>query len=357
MLIGIQEPLNVKIDPVTNVYRQLLDYNGIRYKQVDISDIHFWEDIKKIDAFIFRWAHHEHHQQIAHAIIPVIEKEYKKICFPNYSTCWHYDDKIRQYYLLKAQGFPVVESFVFYRIDKALDWIKTAELPLVFKLKTGSGSVNVKLIRTRTEAESHIRKMFRKGLDPSYYGFWNVLKTFNYEIKPVYRYWGIRFRDKYLRKDVNSWSRQRNYVYFQKFLPGNSYDTRVQITGDRAFAFVRYNRPNDFRASGSNNWSLEHEKIDMEFVRIAFEISKTFGFQSMAYDFVYDENKKPAIVEISYCFGDYPEFCNGYWDTNLKWHKGRFIPEYFDLIDFLNMPDMILPNHIEAVSKYKDVKI
>lgn len=356
MLVGIHEPLIRKVDPITEVYRQLLNYNGIKYIQVDCSDVHLWRDVKNIDAFIFRWAHHEYHQQIAHAIIPVIEKEYHKKCFPNYSTCWHYDNKIRQYYLLKSKGFPVVDSFVFYRLDLALNWVNSVELPLVFKLKSGSGSMNVRLVKKRGEAASLIKKMFYKGLDPNYYGILNSIKTFNYELNPVFRYWAIRFRDIYLRRDVKFWSKERNYAYFQKFLPGNDYDTRVQITGNRAFAFVRYNRPNDFRASGSNNWSLEHSKIDLDFVKIAFEISRTFGFQSMAYDFVYDENRKPAIIEISYCFGDYPEFSNGYWDYYLNWHEGRFIPEYFELMDLLNKPDLILPDNIQAVTKYKDVK-
>ena len=43
----------------------------------------------------------------------------------------------------------------------------------------------------------------------------------------------------------------KDYVYFQKFLPNNKYDIRIVVIGDRAFGFIRYNRENDFRASGS----------------------------------------------------------------------------------------------------------
>ena len=116
----------------------------------------------------------------------------------------------------------------------------------------------------------------------------------------------------------------------------------MQITGNRTYAFIRLNRPNDFRTSGSKNLALSHEKINMEFVRFAFPISKKLGFQSMAYDFIYDREKKPTIVEISYCFGDYTEFSTGYRDKNLNWHEGRYLPQYFELVDLLGNNDLIL---------------
>jgi hypothetical protein len=72
----------------------------------------------------------------------------------------------------------------------------------------------------------------------------------------------------------------------------------------------------------------------------------------MAYDFVYDENNNPTILEISYTYGDYPEFSTGYFDTELIWHKGHYIPEYLELVDALKMPDLKQPD-IELDSPYK----
>ena len=34
-------------------------------------------------------------------LLPVIEKELGLVVYPDQNTCWHYDDKIAQYYLLK----------------------------------------------------------------------------------------------------------------------------------------------------------------------------------------------------------------------------------------------------------------
>lgn len=358
MLIGIQNTWPNKKDLISDVYRDILKANNIDFVDLDCSDINFWSDLSSIDAFIFRWANSDYHNQLALTILPIIEKEYKIPCFPNMATCWHYDDKIRQSLLLKANNFPICDFTVFWERQNALRWIKKAELPLVFKLKAGSGSMQIKLIKTRSEAEKYINKMFLSGISADYYGLFNSLKTFNYNFLKTARYWAVRFRNRYMSPNYTPyWFKQRNYVYFQKFMPDNPYDTRVQITGNRAYAFIRYNRPNDFRASGSNNWSIDHEKIDMDFVKIAFEISKKFGFQSMAYDFIYDKDRKPVIGEISYCFGDYPEFSTGYWNEDLKWHEGHFLPQYFELVDLLNKPDLILPENLSSVSSYRTVKV
>lgn len=357
MIVGIQNPLWRKKDPITDVYRKILNANGIKYVDLNINQPSFWDDVRRVDVFIYRWANNDYYQQIAHTIIPILEVEYGKSCFPNYSTCWHYDDKVKQSLLLHSNYFPACEFYVFWNKREALEWLDTANLPLVFKLKSGSGSMNVKLLTDRNKAKKMVKIMFDRGIDPYAYGFFNALKTYNYKGNELFRYYAIRFRNKYLRKENHFWAKQRNYVYFQKYMPENQYDTRVQITGERAFAFVRYNRPNDFRASGSNNWSLDHKKIDMEFVKIAFDISKKFGFQSMAYDFIYDEKHNPVIVEISYCFGDYPEFSTGFWDTNLNWHAGRFLPQYFELVDLINSPELKLPKDVMAASNYTKIKV
>ena len=74
-----------------------------------------------------------------------------------------------------------------------------------------------------------------------------------------------------------------------KYLPNNTYDTRITIIGERAFGFIRENRYNDFRASGSGKISYDKTAIDLKCVEIAFEISQKLKFQTMAYDFIYNE--------------------------------------------------------------------
>lgn len=359
MVVGIHNTWSKKPDFISDVYRQILKANNIEYIDLDSSSRRFWNDIKSADFFIYRWAHTDFHHQLASTIIPVIERFYGKQCFPDWNTCWHYDDKVKQSVMLEAKGFPCCSFGVFWDREEALRWAESYnEYPVVFKLKAGSGSMNVRLLESRREALRCIRKSFDQGFAPDFHGLMNTLKTFNYNFFKSGRNIAKSFYLRYLSDRLNPyWVKQRNYFYYQQYYTGNDYDTRVQVTGSRAFAFVRYNRPGDFRASGSNRWSLDHNKIDREFIKIAFAVSREFGFQSMAYDFIYDGQKNPRIVEMSYCFGDYPEFSTGYWDETLKWHEGRFLPQYFELADLLGRDDLILPDWVRPSSSYKDVAV
>ena len=50
-------------------------------------------------------------------------------------------------------------------------------------------------------------------------------------------------------------------------------------------------RKNDFRASGSGNFIIDHNKIDIEMVRISFYIAKILKLQSVAFDFLKKDDK------------------------------------------------------------------
>lgn len=351
--VGILKPFRGTVRSMLDVYKQILDFNDIEYIDLDINDPEFWDKVKTIDLFLAKISQVDDDLNLATQIIPVINNFLKIPCFPNYPTVWHYDDKVKQYYLLKQFNFPITEAYIFWDKKKALEWAETTSYPTVFKLKGGSGSVNVTLIKNKGKAKKIIKRAFGKGILPYTYDFFGKLKAFNYDIKKIAKYLLRPLRNKYIRhiNPYSNYTRHKNYVYFQKFLPGNTYDTRVAIVGDRAWAFKRFNRPNDFRASGSNNYDTRRDQLDMRMIKLAFEISHKLGFQSMAYDFVYDEDKNPSLVEISYTYGDYPEFSTGYFDPDLNWHDGKYVPEYLELVDSLNMPELKQPE-IELDSPY-----
>jgi glutathione synthase/RimK-type ligase-like ATP-grasp enzyme len=82
--------------------------------------------------------------------------------------------------------------------------------------------------------------------------------------------------------------RQKGYVYFQDFLPDNSYDTRLIVIGNRCFGIRRYNRKNDFRASGAGLLDYKPENIDKRTIKIAFDIANKLESDCLAFDFLYD---------------------------------------------------------------------
>jgi len=97
----------------------------------------------------------------------------------------------------------------------------------------------------------------------------------------------------------------------------------VVVIGDKAFALKRLVRKNDFRASGGGSIVYNKEEIDERCVRIAFDANDIIESQSIAYDFVFDQNKRPLIVEISYGYSvEAYDLCEGYWTKDMQWHAG-----------------------------------
>jgi glutathione synthase/RimK-type ligase-like ATP-grasp enzyme len=324
------------------LYKLVLDYNNIDSQIIDVNSNTFFSELNKIDHLVFRWGHYDSDRQIAHSILPVVEF-YKGIkCFPDYATSWHYDDKIKQYYLLKSLGFPYIDSFIFWDIESALKWIEETNFPIVFKLKGGAGSKNVSLIDSKSEAKRKIYKIFSKGLRQ------NSIDQSSFSLKRNIRHIGGVILRLISNEDVaDTWQKEKNYILFQKYLPNNEFDTRVTTIGVRAFAFRRFNRNNDFRASGSGKIEYDRFAIDQRCIKMALEISKAFKFQTMAYDFLYNEKKEIEFCEISYTYEDKAVFrCHGYWDEDLIFHEGHFLPEYFQLIDFLNIQNLKQPEKI-----------
>lgn len=231
---------------------------------------------------------------------------------------------------------------------------KISYLSCDFKLKGGAGSSNVKMINTKSQAINLINRSFGKGILQDKFDIMGKMKAYNFNPRKIAKFYLKPFVNRFLRKlDARTnYVPHKNYILFQKFYPGNKYDTRVAVIGERAWAFKRFNRKNDFRASGSDNYDVNRNNIDKQFIKIAFDTSLKFGFQSMAYDFIYDENNEPRLIEMSYTYGDYPEFSDGYWDPQLKWHDGEYVPEYLELVDALKMPSLKMPK-IEIDSPYR----
>lgn len=336
--VGIHVHRRGEIGPFSKKYIKILETNGISWKKMDIDDVDFWEQLKDCSHFIYHWGGFPEHHMIAPSIMPIIENVHKIPVFPNYVTTWHHDDKIREYYLMKSLGFPFIESWVFYEKTKALDWLRNkAEYPLVFKLKSSAGSKDVVLVRNYSLASRITKKMFASGIFLGKVPGNMRLKLMDFKWEKFYDQVlkkGYRF---YKGRDINmQWKKEKNYVLFQKFLPGNDYDTRVTVVGGRAYAYRRFVRKNDFRSSGSGNFDVNPNLIDLNHVKIAFKISKSMDFQSMAYDFLYDEQKRSFFCEISYTYVDWMLYkCPGYWDENLLWNEGHNWPQYFHLVDLL----------------------
>jgi glutathione synthase/RimK-type ligase-like ATP-grasp enzyme len=337
----------IPITPFERKFIEILEFNKISYVILNINDFDFWNKVKEIDYFIFRFGELSSEFQLAGSILPIIEKQLGIKCFPNHMTAWHFNDKVKQYYLLHQFNAPITQSWIFWNKNKCLQWLEVdATYPLVFKLKGGAGSANVVLLKNFRQAKKVVNRIFTKGIkdqriplfDSVQYRFFDLKQYFLKALKKVGRYlkgWEIE----------RNWPQHKGYALFQKYLPGNDYDTRVLVIGKRAFAFRRFNRKDDFRSSGSGLIDHNPLRIDLEHLKNAFEVSSKLNFQSMAYDFLYNENGGSEFCEISYSYIDIAVFqCPGYWDINLNWHEGHYWPQYFICMDLLGMPALKQPD-------------
>lgn len=304
--------------------------NSIDYKLVNCyaSDIIF--QLSDCDALM--WHHHHCNYKdvlFAKQLTYSLETSGKTV-FPDFKTVWHFDDKVGQKYLLESIGAPLVNSYVFYTKKEAIYWIKTTTFPKVFKLRGGAGSANVKLIKSKRDAFRLAHKAFNNGF-PQF-------NPINY-IKDKYKKYktgSASFGD-VCKSTINLFitnefakmhGREKGYMYFQDFIPNNTFDIRVIVIGNKAFALKRMTRENDFRASGSGKILYGKTEIDERCIQIAFDVSKKLKSQSIAYDFVFDMDTNPLILELSYGY-DVKAYdpCPGYWDADLKWHNGNFNPQ------------------------------
>ena len=202
--------------------------------------------------------------------------------FPKRHTYEIYDDKRKQSELFAAKGYPQPKTRWVENLQEVRLFMQEAKLdfPLVVKKTGGAGSSGVQLADAETQ---------------------------------------INFP-----------------CLVQELCAGNRCDWRVNVIGHRVMGFVRFNRDNDFRASGSGRlWYPA--KLPEALLELAARISQENGFESMAYDFV-QQNGGWRVLEISYTYQDNTVGdCANYWDSRTgEWGgKAGIYPEDFILEDFL----------------------
>lgn len=318
---------------------QYLEENNIPYITINAFDNDIISQIKKNNVTHLMWHFNQnYYEDMLHARI--LFRSLKQIgikTFPDENTYWHFDDKVAQKYLLEALDIPLVKADVFYNKKDAYEYVKSTSFPKVFKLKGGAGSINVKLIKTEKEGIKIINRAFGKGF--AAFDSWTVFKD------TIERFWRQKTLHNFLRilkwgvkgifvdKQFKVFPKQRNYIYFQKFIPNLTYDIRLIVIGDKCYYLKRNTRDNDFRASGSGMLEFMPSNFNIQAVEVAFDASSKLKMFCVAYDFIFNDKNEPLIVEISYGFQPYVyDSCKGFYDRELKWNEGPVNLEY-EIVD------------------------
>lgn len=276
---------------------------GIAVIPVDHRSPDFFKNVSQADAFMWRFGYSIAQQTIAKRVIRSISHGLNLQVYPSHDMYWHFEDKIAQLYLLQSVGIPIADTRVFWSKQALHEHLTQLSFPLVCKLASGIRAENVCKLNNLKELIEMSDKMFSFGLD-------TLLVPKNFLIKRLGKF-AVPFKLLLGRTQLSDI--QSGYLYLQEYLPDNAYDTRVNLVGNIAVACRRFNRENDFRASGSGMLEYDQTKIDQRFIALAFKIAKALNLKSLALDGLY-KNGEPVIAEISYTFPAWGvNVMPGYW--------------------------------------------
>lgn len=248
-------------------YQRFLQNNNIKYIFYDIKDSNWIEEAKRFDIIIWRCSSDPASLHIAKNKIFFLEKIMKKFCYPSFYDVWTYEEKINIHYLYQYYQLPEIPTIITNLKEEALSIAKKSKYPIVSKISTGSSSFGVEKINSRIKAKQLIKKVF------SYSG----------------------------RKTYWPYQRQKDYIYFQKYVAGATYDLRVIVIGKFLFGYYRFPKKGDFRASGSGIY--EKKAIPERALELAYKVREKFKVTSLATDMICDEEKEFQLIESSIFIG------------------------------------------------------
>lgn len=213
--------------------------------------------------------------------------------YPSLEQLSIFEDKYAQAALFQSLSLNIPKTFISEDVYKSLHVCFRSALPVVVKLSGGAGSSNVHLVKSRLYLMFYVLKRFSIGHN-----------AMTLRPKDLKQEWIRRKRSlnilslfRYIKRIVLA-KRDRGYLLMQEYI-ASDYDIRVVKIGTKYFIVKRWNRPNDFRASGSGHASYEFQEMYLNLIESFHNFD--LGFGDGAYDFIWDDSKGYLLVE--YCYG------------------------------------------------------
>lgn len=317
--------------------------NHIPYEIVDCYHYDIVSQLSRYSALLWNFSHFVIADQLEARNILNVASAKGLVTFPDYNTAWHFDDKVAESYALQAVSAPIPQAWMFYDYKDCEKWLKTeAEYPIVAKLRCGSGSNNVKLLKGYHQAKHYAKRMFSSGYNPTpsivYKAYSKAqssksLKVAISRIKKIPEFLNTRAHAKKMPME-------KGYCYFQEFIHNDGYDLKIAVVGDKLSFLCRDTRKGDFRASGGGDIKYTKSLITKQIISSAFEAYDRLQLACIGFDYVVDKDTgEGKIVEMCYGF-DYKAIMGacGYWDRNCVWHD-----------EPLNVPAEVLQKTVEKI--------
>jgi hypothetical protein len=247
---------------------------GVPYRVIDISGPDWIEKIRKAECDVFLvwpvcfctvW------KQFYDERLRVIVEDLGRKLYPTYDELWMYESKRRMHYWLKSRGVPHPRTWVFYVRDEALEFARTAPLPIVVKTDLGAGATGVRIHRSRDSLIRDIRRTFRRGA---------VIRAGD----PRDRQWGN--------------------ILFQEYIP-DAREWRMIRIGDAYFGYEKLKK-GEFH-SGTYLWRSSLPPSDLlDFVR---DLTEKAHFTSMDLDILVSTDGRFYVNELQCVFSLSHEAC------------------------------------------------
>ena len=310
----------------TGRYIEYCQENGIPYEIVDCYRYDIVDRLDQYSALVWHYENIVISDLLEARNILQVASNMGLATFPYPEMNWHFDDKIAEMYALQSVDAQIPQSWVFYVEDDCIAWLREeAKYPVVAKLRCGSGSNNVRLLRDPAEAVRYAKRMFTKGFDPSpslaYKAFSKAQSTKDFgmllrRIKKIPEFLNTRRHGKMMPVE-------KGYCYFQEFVPNEGYDLKVVVIGDKMTFCARNVRKNDFRASGGGDCYYDRSLLTDDVIDSAFYAADKLKMDCIGFDYVVDaKTGKGKIIEMCYGF-DYQvqSGLGAYVDKDHTWHE------------------------------------
>ena len=300
--------------------------HGVGYELIDLMKGDAVKELKRFDVLLWHFGQYNHAQMLETRSILYAAKRLGLKVFPDFNDAWHFDDKVAEMYILQALNAPIPESRVYYdkeSLKKDVD-AGVIDFPVVGKLRTGSGSHNVKLLKSKSELMSYASKMFAGGYNPAPSLLYKTTSNIRSSHNKQQFISKLKRAPEFLRTlaGAKHFPHEKDYVYLQQFIPNDGYDMKVVVVGDKCAFLVRPIRSHDFRASGGGEVFFDRKYFKRQIIESAFKVSDALGSQCMGYDYVVNnETGEGVIVEMSYGFSHQAIMASGgYYDREMNWH-------------------------------------
>lgn len=249
-------------------FKRFLKANDIPFEDYDVNRSDFIEIAKKYDIIVWRIETSYSKQWEAADKVEILQNYLGKMTLPSSESLWIDEDKLRGQYVFEINNLPMIKTFSSHSKEEVMQYIENCEYPIISKDKICACGNGVYMIEDKQQAKSVCSEIFSSGL-----------------------------------KTNESYILQKDYVYFQEYVPNYGFDLRIIIIGDYYFGYYRYPKEGGYKASGSG--IVEKKELPKEAMLLAKKARECLPkSNSLAVDFIRDKrDDNYYIIETSIFVG------------------------------------------------------